>query len=156
MNLCFLWPTRVHNPNGKSICSGVFGQLTVECRWVHWRHLANTTEINHIGAIWRIRLNSRFLRTIQVHNSNNKSIGSAVFAQMIAEYPYSILYNGTRFPPQNCPIPVKGSRPPSNTWFPCATRVLNPNGTWVGSAVFAGLTSVKDRQTDRQTTLLGR
>ena len=31
-------------------------------------------------------------------------------------------------------------------------RVLNPNGISIGSAVFAGLTSV----TDRQTTLLGR
>jgi len=32
------------------------------------------------------------------------------------------------------------------------TRVLNPNDISIGSAVFAGLTSV----TDRQTTLLGR
>jgi len=30
------------------------------------------------------------------------------------------------------------------------TRVLNPNGTSIGAAVFAGLTSVTDRQ-DRQT-----
>jgi len=26
----------------------------------------------------------------------------------------------------------------SNTWFPVATRVLNPNGISIGSAVFAG------------------
>jgi len=31
------------------------------------------------------------------------------------------------------------------------TRVLNPNGISIGSAVFAGLTAVRDRQT----TLLG-
>jgi len=39
------------------------------------------------------------------------------------------------------------------------TRFRNPNGMSIGSAVFAGLTSVTDRQTDtqtdRQTTLLG-
>jgi len=32
----------------------------------------------------------------------------------------------------------------------------NPIGISIGSAVFAGLTSVTDRPTDRQTTLLGR
>ena len=40
--------------------------------------------------------------------------------------------------------------PPSNTWFPGPTQVLNPNGSSSGTAVFAGLTSVTDRQTDRQ------
>jgi len=48
-----------------------------------------------------------------------------------------------------------GSDPLSNTWSLGPTQVLNPNGTSIGSAVFAGLTSVTDRQTDRQTTLLG-
>jgi len=44
-----------------------------------------------------------------------------------------------------------GSGLPSNTWFPGpTTRVLNPNGISIGSAVFAGLTSVTDRRTDRQ------
>jgi len=42
-----------------------------------------------------------------------------------------------------------GSGPPSNTWFPGPTRVLDPNGILIGAAVFAGLTSVTDRQTDR-------
>jgi len=53
-----------------------------------------------------------------------------------------------------------GSEHPSNTWFPGPTRVLNPNGILIGAAIFAGLTSVTDRQTDRptdrQTMLLGR
>jgi len=40
---------------------------------------------------------------------------------------------------------------PSNTWFPGSIQVLNPNGSSIGAAVFAGLTSVRDRQTDRQT-----
>jgi len=43
------------------------------------------------------------------------------------------------------------SGPQSNTQFPGPTRILNPNGISIGSAVFAGLTSVTDRQTDRPT-----
>jgi len=56
------------------------------------------------------------------------------------------------------PFPLKiapshgGIWTPSNTWFPWLTRVLSKNGISIGAAVFAGLTSV----TDRQTTLLGR
>ena len=41
-------------------------------------------------------------------------------------------------------------------WFPGPTRVRNPKGISIGSAIFAGLTIVIDRQTDRQITLLGR
>jgi len=44
---------------------------------------------------------------------------------------------------------------PSNTWFLRPNRVLNLNGISSDSAVFAGLTSVTDRLTDWQTTLLG-
>ena len=38
---------------------------------------------------------------------------------------------------------------PSNTWFLGPTEVHIPNGNSVGSAVFAGLTVVTDRPTDR-------
>jgi len=38
-----------------------------------------------------------------------------------------------------------------HAWFPVASGVLNPNGISIGSAIFAGLKTV----TDRQTTLLG-
>jgi len=46
------------------------------------------------------------------------------------------------------------SGPPFNTRFFGPAIVLNPNAISIGSAVFAGLTTVTDRQTDRQTTLL--
>jgi len=46
---------------------------------------------------------------------------------------------------------MRGSGPPSNTWFPGPTQVLNPNGSSLGAAVFAGLTSVTDRPTDHAT-----
>jgi len=61
-----------------------------------------------------------------------------------------ILYNGPPLPPQNCPS-HGGIWTPFNTWLVGPTRVLNLNGISTGSAIFAGLTTV----TDRQTTLLG-
>jgi len=47
--------------------------------------------------------------------------------------------------PQNYPL-HGGSGPPSNIWFLQSTRVHNPNGISIGSAVFAGLTVVTDQQ----------
>jgi len=63
---------------------------------------------------------------------------------------------GRPFSPNNLRLLMGGSGLPSNTWFPGPTQVLNPNGSLIGAAVFAGLTSVTDWQTDQQTTLLGR
>ena len=63
---------------------------------------------------------------------------------------------GRPFSSKNLPLPMGGSEPASNTWFFGPTQVLNPNGSSIGAAVFAGLTSVTGRQTDRPTTLLGR
>ena len=58
---------------------------------------------------------------------------------------------GRPFSPQEkkLPLPMGISRPPSNTWFPGPTQVLNPKGSSIGTAVLAGLTSVTDRQTDQ-------
>jgi len=55
-----------------------------------------------------------------------------------------ILYSGP--PSFKIALPIGGSGPSSNTWFPGLTGVLNPNGITIGSAVFAGLTSVTDRR----------
>jgi len=62
---------------------------------------------------------------------------------------------GHPFSPKNLPLRMRGSELPSNTWSFGPTYVLNPNDISIGSAVFAGLTGVTDRQADRQTTLLG-
>jgi len=57
------------------------------------------------------------------------------------------------------PLPVKGSGSSPNIWFLGLTQVCYPNGTSIGSAVFAQLTHVpntnkhREKQTDRQTTL---
>ena len=58
---------------------------------------------------------------------------------------------GCRFPRLKWPFRMGRSGPQSNTWFPEPTRVLDPNGILIGSAVLAGLTSVTDRPTDHAT-----
>jgi len=65
---------------------------------------------------------------------------------MTAESPYTLQWYA--------PFPLKIA--PSHggiwtPWFSGLTRVLNPNGISIGAAVFAGLTSVTDRKTDRPT-----
>jgi len=60
---------------------------------------------------------------------------------------------GRPFPPQNCPF-AWGIWTPSNTWFLGPTRVHNPNGTLIGSAIFARLATVTDRPSDGQTTVI--
>jgi len=63
-----------------------------------------------------------------------------------------LLYNETPILTQKFARSHGGIWTPSNTWFPAPTEALNRNGSSIGAAVFARLTSV----TDRQTTLLGR
>jgi len=86
---------------------------------------------------------------IRGHNPNGILIDSAVLAQMTAECPYTLQWGATF--PLKIATSHGGYEPPSNTWFPGPTRVLNPNGISIGSAVFAGLTSVTDRALDRPT-----
>ena len=54
-----------------------------------------------------------------------------------------ILYNGTPLPPSKLFLPLR-MWTPYRTEFLGSTRVLNPNGIWIGSAVFAGHTTVTD------------
>ena len=68
------------------------------------------------------------------------------FVQLTAECPYTLQLAAPS--PSKLPISV-GIWTPSNTWFLGSTRVLYPNGITIGLAVFAGLTTVTDRQTDR-------
>jgi len=93
----------------------------------------------HIGAIWRIRSNLCILRPTRVHNRNGKWIGLAVFAQLTAESTY-ILYNGRPYPPE-LPLPMGDLDIPCNTWCFRPMRAHNPNGTSIGSAVFAQMTA---------------
>jgi len=58
-------------------------------------------------------------------------------------------------PPKNCLSPWGGSGPTLNTWYLGPTRVRSQNSLSIGSAVFAHLIIVSNRQThtDTQTTL---
>jgi len=88
--------------------------------------------------------NSSLLGPVQAHNPNCITIGSAVFAQVTTECPYTLQW--APLPPK-LPLPMGESGHPSDALFPGPTRVLNPNSISIGSAIFAGLTSVTDRQT---------
>jgi len=61
------------------------------------------------------------------------------------------LYNGLLH--SKLPLPV-GIWIPTNTWFLEPTRVLNQQRHLNRFSLFAGFTTVTDRPTDRQTTLL--
>jgi len=88
------------------------------------------------------------------HSEPRIQMASRSVQPFLHKWPQSvpILYNGTPL----CPLKIAHSHggfepPPHLTygWFPVSTSVLNQNGISIGSAVFAGLTSVTDRQTDR-------
>ena len=55
---------------------------------------------------------------------------------------------GMSFPLKKLSLRMRRSGLPSNTWFLDSTKANNPNGISIGSAVFAGLITVTDRQTD--------
>jgi len=71
---------------------------------------------------------------------NGVSIGSAVFAQFTAESHYTLQQAAPRYPIKIAPS-YGASEPPCNTWFLRPIKILNANGSSVGLAVFAGLTS---------------
>jgi len=106
------------------------------CRRAHWRHLGNTIE--HVLP-W-------------AHpNPNDKSIGSAAFAQLTAESPY--IYSVRPFR-QNCPFPLGDLEPHI---IRDSMGQPKPTTQTVSRSVqpFC-MVHWCDRQTDRQTTLLGR
>jgi len=146
LNWCFLQPTRVHNPNGKSIGSAVSAKLTAESIYfIIGDPSHKIAELPVLMGIW----------THLIHHSLGQSEPTIQTASRSVQlfshrWPQSvpILYNGTPLPPQNCPFPC-GIWTPSNSWFPGPTRVLNPNGKSIDSAVLQGSLVW---QTDRQTT----
>jgi len=156
LNLCFLWPTWVQNSNGKLIVSAVFAQLAAESPYaVNGRSFPPKLPLPM--GIWTPS-NTWFLGASRANNPNGILISWAVFAQIKAECPYTLQWDAP------CLLKIAPSHghldPPSNTWFPGPTLVLNSNSSLIGSAVFAWLTSVTDwltdRETDWQTRLLCR
>jgi len=109
LNLWFLWSTWVHNPNGKSIGSAVSAQLTAESPHTLQRATLSSKIAPSWGGIWTPS-DSWFLEPDRAYSANGISIGSAVFAQVTAERPYTLQW----VPPS----PFHGGAgPPSNPWF---------------------------------------
>jgi len=180
-NACFLRPTWVRYPNGVSIGSRVFAQLMSECHQTCWgaflplRIIPRSTQLSIPRGKW---IGSAVFCTSHGRQSIFFTVGApfppktplpwddlcphvitwalpcpqpkqhvdllAIFAQMTTMAAPSL--------PQNWPF-AWGCWPPTNTWFRESTWVLNPNGISIGSAIFAGLTTVTDWQTDWQTPL---
>jgi len=95
--------------------------------------------------------NTRFLGSTRLSIPNGISISSAVFAQLTTE---SLFFTVDRSSPLKItPSPWILARIFASFLGPI--RIHNPNDITIGSAVFAGITIVTNRPTDRQTTLLG-
>jgi len=135
LNLCFLRP-RGHNQN-KSIGSAVFAQLPI---LYNGRRFPPKLSLA-MGDL-DFHLTQCFLGPIRAHNSNGISIGSAVFAQMTAECPYTLQLDA------HYPLKIAQSLcdldPIYYTWFLGPTRVLNsqPKRHLDRFSRFAGLTIV--------------
>jgi len=98
-----------------------------------WRHLANTIEL----VLPLINLSSQSKR--QIDPFSRSATGTAHDRK-------SIYLQWAALPPK---LPLAMGMWTPNTRFLGPTRVLNPNGISISSGIFAGLTSVTDRQTDR-------
>jgi len=133
-----LGPTLVHNPSGISIGSAIFA-VRESVIGMSGHALLLKIASSHGGSVPHPISGSLGPPDSA---SQTASIGSAVFAQFTAEYPYT-LQQAAPFP-QKFPLPMGGIWAPSNTWFLGPTRILNPNGILIGSAVFAGLITVTD------------
>jgi len=134
------------NPNGISIGSAVFVQITAEHPYsLQWATLYPLKITPYYGRIWTPS-NTWFLTLTQAHNPNGISIVSDVFANN-ADY----FTMGRPFPPQNCPFQwresgphlIHGSLSPPEPTTQKASRLVQP---------FLQGSVVTDRQTVRPTT----
>jgi len=129
-NTCFLGTTIVQIPNGISIGSAFFAQLTAERPYT--LHGPPFPSQNCLFP-WGIWTPSNMISWAHLSPQPKWDLNwyTAIFAQITSE----------------CPIPLKiahshgGSGPHP---IHGSTRVLNPNSISISSAVFAGLTTVRD------------
>jgi len=149
-NTCFVGPTRVHNPQPKWHLDLFSCFCTAHGR----QSLYFTT--GHPFSLSKLPLpmgnpnppsNRRFLQPIWILKSNGISISLAVFAQLMAERPYTLQW--AALPPQNCPF--RGRYASHLTRFLGPIWVNNPNSISIELADCLRLTTVTDRQTDHTT-----
>jgi len=145
------------NGTGMGIKSWTSRELDWEWEWTHgtgreWECCKPFPHISNLDPPY----NTWCFGPLGAHNPNGTSTGSAVFAQMTTQRPYTLQWFACS-PIKIAPSHV-GILNSCNTWFIWPTRVRIANGNLIVSAVFARLTSVTDRterQTYRQTTLVG-
>ena len=152
-NTHFLQPTRVHVLSGISMGSIVFAQLTVKSPYtLQW---ATSFSPQNCPFAWGV---------LSGPPSNNASLGPPESITQMASWSVEpflhsswntapLFYNWSPIPLSKLP-PHRGIWPPCNIWFPWPTQVHTPNNISISLAIFAWLTMVIDRQTDRQTMLL--
>jgi len=77
LNLCILWPTRVHNPNGTSIGSAVFAQMTVECPYALQWFACFPLKIapSHVGIWTSVVTVSKFFLSVGFGRFCRKNLG---------------------------------------------------------------------------------
>jgi len=100
-----------------------------------------------------------FLRLTRVHNPNGISKHGPCTWVVLTGARNTLPVITTR-EHRSCAEVVKKDTLYTRQYCPCTrlpgpTRVPKPNGISIGSAVFAGLITIRDRQTDRQATLFG-
>jgi len=142
LNLCFLRPTRVHNPKGESIGSAVFAQLTAVSSGILVPH----GEYDWTCASFRTpesttNMANRLVQpcaqlTAECRRVHRRHLANTVEFVLPSAHPECINPNGKSIGS------VVSAQPPSNSWFLGPVRAHNPNGISIGSAVFAQVTTV--------------
>jgi len=120
-------------PKGKSISSAISAQLTAESPYT--LQLATPFPQN-CSFTWG-DLESHLTHDSLAHPRPLPKLHLNWFSRFCRLQSVLILYNGTPLSPFKI-APYHGGLV---TWFPGPTRVLNPNGILIGSAIFARLTS---------------
>jgi len=108
IHLCFLRPTRVHNPNGKFIGSAIIAQLTAESPYTY----------NGLFFPPKLPLLMRYLESHLTRGSLGPPESSTQTASWSVQ-PFlhrrpqriPILYNGTPLPPSKLPLPIRDLDP---------------------------------------------
>jgi len=99
------------------------GDGNVSFHKAHWCHLANTIELVHPSA----------------NSSPQSKWQMDRFSRFSLRHKVPILYNGRPYPSE-LPFPMGDLNLPCNTWCYRPMQAHNPNGTSIGSAVFAEMT----------------
>jgi len=120
LNLCFLWLTRVHSPNGKLIGSATSAQLTAESRAILYNRRPFPLKIapSHGGS--RPYLTDDSLDQSQPTIQTASRSGSAVFAQVTAECPYILQWASLS---QKMPLLLGGSGSASGGSGPASNTI---------------------------------